>query len=122
MKPLTFVTSASSIPQETRMGTMRLALAWEARISSAQPFTVMRDRTPRDKEVRVTPSEFMQGAAAAAAESPTDEAALATACQAGDLRAFERLYRLHGSKMKSVARNLLGTTADAEDAVQDTFL
>lgn len=104
------------------MGTMRLALPWEARICSAQPFTVMRERTPHDKEVRVTPSGFMQGGVAAAAESSTDDAALATACQAGDLRAFERLYRLHGSKMKSVARNLLGTTADAEDAVQDTFL
>jgi RNA polymerase sigma-70 factor (ECF subfamily) len=50
------------------------------------------------------------------------DAALACACQAGDLRAFERLYRLHGSRMKSIARNLLGTAADAEDAVQDTFL
>jgi RNA polymerase sigma-70 factor (ECF subfamily) len=38
------------------------------------------------------------------------------------LRAFEQLYRLHGSRMKSVARNLLGTVSDAEDAVQDTFL
>jgi RNA polymerase sigma-70 factor (ECF subfamily) len=47
---------------------------------------------------------------------------MARACQAGDLGAFERLYRLHGSRMKSMARNLLGTSSDAEDAVQDTFL
>jgi RNA polymerase sigma-70 factor (ECF subfamily) len=51
-----------------------------------------------------------------------DDTTLAAACQAGDLRAFERLYQLHGSRMKSMARNLLGTTSDAEDAVQDTFL
>jgi RNA polymerase sigma-70 factor (ECF subfamily) len=51
-----------------------------------------------------------------------DDSALAAACQAGDLGAFERLYQLHGSRMKSMARNLLGTTSDAEDAVQDTFL
>jgi RNA polymerase sigma-70 factor (ECF subfamily) len=51
-----------------------------------------------------------------------DDAALAAACQSGDLRAFARLYELHGSRMKSMARNLLGTTNDAEDAVQETFL
>jgi RNA polymerase sigma-70 factor (ECF subfamily) len=52
----------------------------------------------------------------------TDDARLAASCQAGDLGAFERLYHLHGSRMKSIARNVLGTTTDAEDAVQDTFL
>jgi RNA polymerase sigma-70 factor (ECF subfamily) len=36
--------------------------------------------------------------------------------------AFERLYSLHGERMKSVARNLLGRDSDAEDAVQETFL
>jgi RNA polymerase sigma-70 factor (ECF subfamily) len=52
----------------------------------------------------------------------SEDSALAAACQTGDLRAFERLYQLHGSRMKSMARNLLGTTNDAEDAVQETFL
>jgi RNA polymerase sigma-70 factor, ECF subfamily len=36
--------------------------------------------------------------------------------------AFAGLFHQHGSRMKSVAANLLGSTADAEDAVQDTFL
>ena len=40
----------------------------------------------------------------------------------GSLPAFERLYALHGDRMKSIAANLLGSTADAEDAVQDAFL
>jgi RNA polymerase sigma-70 factor, ECF subfamily len=40
----------------------------------------------------------------------------------GSLPAFERLYALHGDRMKSIAANLLGTTADAEDAVQEAFL
>jgi len=40
----------------------------------------------------------------------------------GSLPAFERLYALHGDRMKSIAANLLGTTVDAEDAVQDAFL
>jgi RNA polymerase sigma-70 factor, ECF subfamily len=38
------------------------------------------------------------------------------------VRAFEALYRSHGGRMKSVARGLLGNTADAEDAVQEAFL
>jgi RNA polymerase sigma-70 factor, ECF subfamily len=43
-------------------------------------------------------------------------------CRAGRLDAFERLYELTGAKMKSLAANLLGNVADAEDAVQETFL
>jgi RNA polymerase sigma-70 factor (ECF subfamily) len=38
------------------------------------------------------------------------------------LPAFERLYALHGDRMKSIAANLLGSTVDAEDAVQEAFL
>jgi RNA polymerase sigma-70 factor (ECF subfamily) len=85
----------------------------------------MRHETLRSGEMRMTPSDFPQRAASLAADPPAraaDDVALASACQSGDLLAFEQLYRLHGSRMKSVARNLLGTVSDAEDAVQDTFL
>ena len=51
-----------------------------------------------------------------------DEAQLLADCRAGSIAAFERLYEMHGARMKSVAANLLGNTADAEDAVQDCFL
>ena len=44
------------------------------------------------------------------------------ACRGGSLPAFERLYELYGPRMKSVACNLLGNSADAEDAVQEAFL
>ena len=47
---------------------------------------------------------------------------MAAACRAGDLHAYERLYRLQGARMRNLARNLLGTQSDAEDAVQETFL
>src|SRR5215510_2904658 len=93
------------------MGTMGLALPWEARISRASA-----------QRGRVEPAETTSGVSSAAVHVSADDAALARACQAGDLRAFERLYQLHGSRMKSMARNLLGTRSDAEDAVQDTFL
>jgi RNA polymerase sigma-70 factor (ECF subfamily) len=39
-----------------------------------------------------------------------------------DLSTFEELYRSHGARMKSVACNILGNAADAEDAVQEAFL
>lgn len=51
----------------------------------------------------------------------TDEALL-EGCRAGDLSAFEELYGRHATRMKSIARNLLHDVADAEDAVQETFL
>lgn len=50
------------------------------------------------------------------------DAELAAACARGETPAFERLYREHGRRMKSIALNHLGNLAEAEDAVQETFL
>jgi RNA polymerase sigma-70 factor, ECF subfamily len=97
------------------MGTMRLALPWGAKIPLQ----------PCNQEVRLGRPEFTQRSAPPAADLPSpamDDGALAAGCQSGNLQAFERLYRLHASRMKSVARNLLGNAVEAEDAVQDTFL
>ncbi len=54
-------------------------------------------------------------------EHPTD-AQLVEECKRGNLRAYERLYEQHAPRMKSLALRLLGSRADAEDAVQDAFL
>jgi RNA polymerase sigma-70 factor (ECF subfamily) len=94
------------------MGTVGLALPWQSRISAVQ----------RDRENRVQPSQPLASNNRQAVAPPTDDAALAAACLSGDLHAYERLYSLHGARMKNLARNLLGTTTDAEDAVQETFL
>jgi RNA polymerase sigma-70 factor (ECF subfamily) len=52
----------------------------------------------------------------------TEDRRLAAACAAGDTKIFEELYRRFGDRMKSIAWNHLGNVADAEDAVQETFL
>ncbi len=59
--------------------------------------------------------------AASLPENPTD-AELAEGCKRGNLRAFESLYALHSGRMKSLAFQLLGSRADAEDTVQEAFL
>jgi len=40
---------------------------------------------------------------------------------AGDVAAFERLYRAHATRVRGLARRLLGTT-DADDATQEIFI
>jgi len=94
------------------MGIMGLALTWETRI----PPVAQRER-------RVEPFREQVGAQAPAVDaSHPEDFELAAACRSGDLRAYERLYSLHGARMKNLARNILGSSADAEDAVQETFL
>jgi RNA polymerase sigma-70 factor, ECF subfamily len=96
------------------MGTMGLALPWEHRIPPV----------PRDRERRLELRDpaLPAGLDPAAEAARAEDSALAAACQAGDLRAYERLFVLHGTRMKNLARNLLGNPLDAEDAVQETFL
>jgi len=101
------------------MGTMGLALPWKARISSTPREPAAAGRWGR----RVEPSEQIAGGpSAAAVDATSEDAALAAACRSGDLRAYERLYAMHGVRMKNLARNVLGNPIDAEDAVQETFL
>jgi RNA polymerase sigma-70 factor (ECF subfamily) len=50
------------------------------------------------------------------------EAELLAACRRQEVRAFERLYETHGSRLKSVAYHIVGNRQDAEDAVQETFV
>jgi len=113
------------------MGTMGLALPWKARISSAPREAAMANAVTRAGYpaaagkwgTRVEGSEHLSGGpAGAAVEAAGEDSALAASCQAGDLHAYERLYTLHGAKMKNLARNVLGSAVDAEDAVQETFL
>ena len=51
-----------------------------------------------------------------------DDLQLAAGCAAGDADSFAETYRRFGERMKSIAFNHLGNIADAEDAVQETFI
>ena len=93
------------------MGSVGLTLHWEHRISPVGGEGASR----------------VQGAETDDRSNPTsgatpEDAALAAGCLAGDMRAYERLYATHGARMRNLARNLLGSQSDAEDAVQETFL
>src|SRR5947209_13765600 len=79
------------------------------------------------------PSDDMLGATLAAAtqtiipestatRSTDDDRRLAAQCASGNTVVFERIYRMHGERMKSIAFNHLGNVSDAEDAVQETLL
>ena len=58
----------------------------------------------------------------AARATNAEDRLLARRCAAGDSLIFEEIYRRYGDRMKSIAWNHLGSIADAEDAVQETFL
>ena len=94
------------------MGTMGLALACTTRIPV----------TRRQRETRVEPSGISFKGTSKTVDTSRVDTEIAEAYRAGDLGGYERLYALFSSRMKSLARILLGNTSDAEDAVQETFL
>jgi RNA polymerase sigma-70 factor, ECF subfamily len=48
--------------------------------------------------------------------------ALVERCKAGDLGAFEELYRQHAGRLFSLVSRMLDNPADAEDLLQEVFL
>ena len=96
------------------MGSAGMALVWGHKIAT------MQGEGARHR-VETLPEEA-QNRGDSVTQAVSEDASMAAACLAGDLRGYERLYRLQGSRMRNLARNLLGSVSDAEDAVQETFL
>jgi RNA polymerase sigma-70 factor, ECF subfamily len=94
------------------MGAAGLPLPWEHRIAWGQSAGESR---------RVGTAEQGPQSSLTANTNPED-AVIAARCLAGDLGGYEELFRLHGTRMRNFARNLLSSQSDAEDAVQETFL
>jgi RNA polymerase sigma-70 factor, ECF subfamily len=59
---------------------------------------------------------------AAGGSTRADDIALVERCRAGDLAAFETIYRTHAGRLYSVACRVLGNPTDAEDLLQEIFL
>jgi len=56
------------------------------------------------------------------AQSDAADQALVAAYQRGNGHALTELYRRHGRRVESVARNLIGPSSELEDIVQDVFI
>jgi len=67
-------------------------------------------------------SEERQGSDSALGEGAAEEEALIRRVQAGELDAFDGRVRRHLNRVYSVAFRVLWDRADAEDAVQESFL
>ena len=52
----------------------------------------------------------------------SDDADLAARCRAGDLDAFETIYRRHSARIYSLACRMAGSVDDGEDLLQEIFL
>jgi RNA polymerase sigma-70 factor (ECF subfamily) len=57
-----------------------------------------------------------------AERSPLSDSALVTAARKGDMKAFERLYRLHSGKVMGLCLRMTRRHDVAEDCVQQTFI
>jgi RNA polymerase sigma-70 factor, ECF subfamily len=101
------------------MGSVGLALAVGHRIS---PLLCQGETRVQPPEVDPSANAASSTKTAGGLTANPEDLALAAACQRGEMHAYERLYQSQGARMKNLARNLLGSQNDAEDAVQETFL
>ena len=92
------------------IGVPELVLEWAPALTA--------DRPKKD------PSAVQPGSETTASDTTrrAPDADLAELCRSGDKLGYERLYQLHGARMKSIAWNMLRNHQDAENARQDTFV
>ena len=93
------------------MGSVGHMLQWEHRI-----YPVASGGAPRVQSAEIDDRSNRTSAVR------SEDAALAEGCRSGDMAAYEQLYHTQGARMRNLARNLLRSPSDADDAVQETFL
>jgi RNA polymerase sigma-70 factor, ECF subfamily len=70
----------------------------------------------------MNPSSRASDTAGSAEPASISDAALVAAARRGDMRAFERLYRLHSGKVLGLCLRMTRQREIAEDCVQQTFV
>src|SRR5689334_13204834 len=70
---------------------------------------------------RVSDAGSLERSGSSGGEAAADDASDVAAAAAGDVRAFERVYRRHVARIHSTAVRMLGVE-EADDATQDVFV
>ena len=78
---------------------------------------------PKQRPVIPFPSKDVTAGSAADSRTDAAEAAiLVSRCQAGDISAFETIYRQHAARIYTLACRMAGSPEDGEDLLQEIFL
>jgi RNA polymerase sigma-70 factor (ECF subfamily) len=73
-------------------------------------------------QLSVKTGELERGMTMPLADLPGDEARWVRMAQAGDSRAFEKLYRAHVDKVYGLCLRMTGNPSEAEDCAQEAFI
>src|SRR4029450_9142825 len=80
---------------------------------------------PKPRPTPPSPSKELTmgpgGGATESAAEPTEAMTIAR-CQAGDVEAFEAIYRQHAARIYTLACRMAGSPQDGEDLLQEIFL
>jgi len=70
----------------------------------------------------MTPARQRQTPPFPSKEAGVTDAELVARCQAGEVEAFETVYRLHAARIFTLACRMAGSTDEGEDLLQEIFL
>ena len=73
-------------------------------------------------QLSVKTGDSERGMTLRVASLPNDESRWVRMAQAGDSRAFEKLYRAHVDKVYGLCLRMTGNPSEAEDCTQDAFI
>lgn len=73
-------------------------------------------------QLSVKTGDSERGMTLRVASLPNDESRWVRMAQAGDTRAFEKLYRAHVDKVYGLCLRMTGNPSEAEDCTQDAFI